>query len=123
MAKSIGDQLAAHGRKMLSARQRVDLPDFPHPLYVRLMNGQERSDFERSILASLPDGKVEDNPGGFRAALLRSTVFDADGNAVWPDADDAAILALPARLLEPLVDAAMKANGLTKADREALEKK
>ncbi len=123
MAKTLREKLAAHGRKMLSARQQVDLPGFDQPLFVRLMNGQERSDFERALILASPDGKPGDNPAGFRAALLRSTVYDQAGEAVWQDAEDAELLGLPASLLEPLVDAAMRLNGLSKADREVLEKK
>lgn len=72
-------------------------------LYVRPLSAQESTD--------LPEGLV-----AFVGRLLLQSVVFGDGTAVW--SDEASALAYPAADLQPLVQAAMQANGLQKNAHE-----
>lgn len=112
------NELFAKGRELLSKTYPVPVPDFPEGLFVRMMDGAGKGDFEQCL-----SEQPKDNPAEFRAALLKWTVQDANGNLIFADTELSEIKKLPPLLTEPLVDVAMDINGYSKRDREQIEKK
>lgn len=111
------DELFTKCQAMIKELHPVAVPGFPTGLFVRMMNAQERSDFEAAYLADSGEA------GSFRAALIAATVVNEAGELLFANRPLDAIKGLPAAVLEPLIDKAMDLNGLSKRDREELEKK
>lgn len=86
-----------------------------HTAYVRPMTVAERDGLE----AARYDGDRKMPTGEwlrqFRAQLLIRAACDADGNRLFGDEDLDAVKALSAEIAEPLVDAAVKVNGMAAA--------
>ena len=68
------------------------------------------------------DVEIEKDRVGFRARLVQATVIDERGILVFAEEDVPKLMQMPVYVIEPLVDAALRINRLSKADREALEK-
>ncbi len=116
-------RMIAAGKKMMEARVPVVIAATGDTLYVRRMDMPERTAFEMQFAADTPSGEVRDNPCLFKAGLLRSTVYNEDGTSAFAGVEYEDIMAMPSELTEPLLDAAMRLAGFTRADREVLEKK
>lgn len=90
----------------------VDVPELGGAAFVRGMTAGERDQFEAGHLKS----KERD----FRARLAAATVCDKDGNLLFTPADIPQLSALPAAVLEPLVQSAAVVSKLTPSDIEDL---
>jgi hypothetical protein len=112
------EEIFQKGKKLLEVLYPVSTPEFPEGLFVRMMSGQDRSDFE----LQLKDNPGED-PGLFRAALVKQTVVNEQGVQFFKDHSLEDVIKLPIAIIEPLVEEALKVNRFSKVDREELEKK
>lgn len=92
-------------------REKVTLPN-GEVFYVRQLTVGERDRIEIAM-----DGKPL---AGIRAQMAIATVVDEAGSPVFDEGDYDAIMALPARHLEPVFEAIQRLNAITDADVEAL---
>jgi len=110
--------LFAKSKELLTTLHPVSTPEFPEGLFVRMMDGQERSDFEADLIE-----QPSEDPAGFRASLAKQTVVDAEGNRIFEKTPIDEIRTLATGILEPVVEVSMKVNRFSKRDAEELEKK
>ncbi len=82
--------------------------------YVRAMTAGERDRFD---LAHAADPGLD-----FRARMLVHTVCDEKGNLLFRKDDIPQLTALPAHLVDPLLEAAIRVNQMSSEDLEALRK-
>lgn len=80
-------------------------------VYVQEMSLSARDAFETAW--AQPGGKANQ-----RALLLIATVCDESGAPVFAGSDLETVRRLPAAVMEPVVEAAMKLNGLLESDLE-----
>lgn len=114
---SIKDKaLARRGQRQL---QKVEMPDWGEPVYIKGMSAAEKDDFEAAQVSLNAKGKALHN---FRARLVVATACDEQGNRVFSDEDVDALGELPAKDVAKLFDVATKLNGMSKEDVEDLEK-
>lgn len=107
--------LAADDRKP----RPVDVPEWGSlPIFVRLMSGAEREEFEAYCSANKAGGNVL----GWRAKAAVLTVCDADGKHVFTDADIDALNAKSGPALVKIWDAASEVNKLSQGDIDDLGK-
>ena len=81
---------------------------------IRMLTAKEREDWEE-VIAS-PAGKRK---AGIRAELVVRAATDQDGKQIWDSA--AEVAALPAAIVVPLFDAALKFNGMSQEAVEEME--
>lgn len=93
---------------------RVEVPELGGFVFVRAMTAGDRDRFEAEHASS----KQRD----FRARLVVASVCDETASLVFGPADVAALSALPASSLEPIVRAAVRINALSDDDVRDLEK-
>jgi hypothetical protein len=79
---------------------------------VRCMTVAERDRME--------DGYQKAGKAGFRSRLIAATACDESGALLFPDADLAAIGALPFGVAEPIVEAAIRVNRMGADEKAAL---
>jgi hypothetical protein len=110
--------LAARDLKM----EPVAVPEWPDvgTVYVRAMSGRTKDAYEQWCLDCKNNhgGRVQ-NARGMLAAL---TVCDQDGVLVFTDADAESLGQKSAAPLDRILDVAMRLNGMTQAEVDALEK-
>ena len=94
------------------AVEAVHIDGDDSPYYVRRMRTRDRAAFDKAV--SVKSGKkTEFTNADFRAKLLSFTVCDEKGERLFDASDVGLIADLPAVVVEPLVAAAAKLNGLT----------
>ena len=106
----IRDQILAMKPEIGSLR----VPEVEGPIYVKEMTAGERDAFE---VAHAKSGEKD-----FRARLAAATICDEDGRLLFGPGDIAALSAIPASVLEPIVQMAVAINRLSKETIEDLEK-
>lgn len=102
---------------------RVD--GFAGEVYACELSVDRRGDFEAELVTRSADGVVfnaADDPGLFRAALVKHCAIDAAGNLLFGHLTLAEIRALPNRVAEPFVNVALALNRFTKTEFDALKK-
>lgn len=96
------------------AVEEIQVPSMGGSVYVKALSAGERDAFE-----------VEHTKSGtkdFRARLAAACVCDADGASLFTKADVPALSALPASVIDPIVQAASKLNRLSDEDVDTLKK-
>lgn len=103
-----------------SAKRRVlhvnSIPGYTgRPVFVREMTAGERDEWETKATKLESEGKVHLG----RASLVVACVCDRDGNIELVDGDLEAIAATPSTVIDPIVIAARRINGMLTAAQEA----
>ncbi len=95
----------------------VDVPEWGGAVYVRVMSGRERDQFE---IATMPTtgGTLEN----LRARLVALCACDAEGVRLFTDADAGALGDLEGAALDRVFAVARRVNKLTAEDIEAEKK-
>jgi hypothetical protein len=96
--------------------EQVTLPNGAGNVYVRVMSGAERDKFSAERERA---GKVDPNGMGYFVCLVLS---DADGNRILKSSDVKSVMEKPAAVLDAIIDAAMKLNGMADDAVEDAEK-
>jgi hypothetical protein len=99
--------------------QSLDCPEWGGVIYLRVLSGSERDAFEASMQAD-PQGRK--NLVNFRARFAVLVVCDEKGTRLFADGDAAKLGAKAAPVLDRILEAGLKLNGLTEAGVEALGK-
>lgn len=97
--------------------ETVTVPDVGD-FCLRVMTGTEKDSYSQATI-SIDGDKARPNFAAMSAALLVRTLSTAEGERLFTDADTAAIGKLPSPIVEPLVKAAKRLNGM---DKEAVER-
>lgn len=92
----------------------VDVPEWGGSVHVRTMSGSERDRFEAE--------HAKDPSKDFRARLAATTVCDESGNALFEAADVPSLGRKSCAALDRITEVAIRLNGFSKADQEALAK-
>lgn len=98
-------------------REEVSVPEWGGSVHVRVMTGEERAAFEVENVKARKAAKDEDT--WFRdygVRLLVRCLCDGAGKPIATAADAAALAGKSARVLDRLVDAAIRLNGLGARD-------
>ena len=121
-----GKRTARRAAKTLLSRDAIlalkggryeDVAAFGGTVRVAAVSAGARDMFE----LSLQDLSETDRRKDFRARLLVMTCIDDDGAPLFGPEDVAVISKLEAGAVDPIVEVAMRLNGLSKSDREELE--
>lgn len=110
--------LFAKSKELLTTLHPVSTPEFPEGLFVRMMDAQQRSDFDADLQA-----QPKDDPGGFRAALVKHTAVNAEGVLIFADTPADELRTMATGISEPLFEKSMEVNRYSKRDQDQLEKK
>jgi hypothetical protein len=98
-------------------RETVLTPD--GPVIVQELTGAERDSFERGCVKR-NGKKAETDLTNLRAKLLVLALRDDNGDRLLRDGDVEAIGRLPASVVQPLFEAAMRLSGISDEDVEEL---
>lgn len=105
-----------------SEREEILIPKWtPEPLYVHVMSGLDRDDFEASMIQQRGKSQVQ-NLSNVRAKLAVRTLKDKDGARIFQDADAQALGAKSGAELQRVFEVARKLNRLSNEDVEELAK-
>jgi hypothetical protein len=96
----------------------VDVPEWGGTVYVRVMSGTEKSDFENSIVVG--EDKVDTR--NMHAKLLVRCLADEKGERLFADDDTGALGNKSSLVLSRLFDDARRVNKMRKEDVEELTK-
>lgn len=97
------------------------VPEWGVDVYLRTMGGVDRDDFDAEAHAARgPDDAV--NFVNLRGRLLVRCIVDKEGKRVFKSEDAEALGRKSARALERIFPIALKMNGLSKEDIDALKK-
>lgn len=107
--------LVAEGLKL--PVERVELPG-GKAAFVRTMTAGELDAFEASNHVAGPDGKFRVRLDGTRGRLGCRTICDEQGKRLFGDDDAAAVGGLNHMVLDPLLDAARRLNGIGQKAQE-----
>lgn len=103
--------------KILATRtariEPVEIPEWGETVYVRVMSGRERDNYEREQWELSKNGAEFDN---FRCRLLVKCLCDPTGKRLFEDADAEALGQQPADIIRRLFDRAAQINGLADTD-------
>lgn len=102
------------GRRGKFRFERVYVPEFDDHVYVR-----QGSVLDRDMLEDALKATTDKN---IRARIVAIYACDSAGLRLFNESHIPAIGELPASAIEPIVDAAMRLNGMRKQDAEVLEK-
>jgi hypothetical protein len=97
--------------------EEVYVPELGGKLLVAAISAGARDVFDLTSLG-LPEDERRHN---FRARLLVMTLIGDDGKPLYTTEDIPALSSIEARVIDPLVEVAMRLNGLSESDRETLE--
>ena len=101
--------------------EQIDVPEWSGVVFVRTMSGEERDDFEASLVdAAGPDQKK--NFRNLRARLLVKTIVDENGNRLFSDADAVPLGRQSAVILDRVFSISQRLNSLGQQDIEKLTK-
>src|SRR4051794_27746014 len=95
------------GRKL--KQEKVDVPELGGAVYVRMMTGNERDEYDGEIYDYNQRGKRFEN---FRARLLVRCLCDEAGTLMFAPSDAAAVGELPPSITLPLFEVATRLNRL-----------
>ena len=102
-------------------KELVSVPEWGGDVYVRMMSGAERDNFEQKM-----GRKRKEHIDGFisniRARLCVETIVNEKGEKLFTDADIAELGSKCAIALDRLFDKAQRLNGFTEEDIKELEK-
>ena len=109
---------AAYLKKKDLKPEEVDIGD-GDTVAVRKLSARARAELERRYATKKP----EDDPEGFRWALIKRCVLDDGGKLMFEDADKDEVMEMQADLIEKVFVACARVNAFTEKDVETLEKK
>jgi hypothetical protein len=115
------DQMQALRKRPVQAR-RVEVPEWGGAVFVRMLSGTERDDYESTIAYVGKSGKTERNVKNLRGRFAALVLAHADGRRMWQDSDAAWLGQLDAAGLDRVYDAAAELNRMSKGDEEQAEK-
>jgi hypothetical protein len=99
----------------------VDVPEWGGHVFLRVMSGTERDDFEAETYVTR-GRSVELNRHNFRARLLVRCICDDKGEPIFTRKDIDALGKKSAKALDRAFSVAQKLNGLSADDVEELTK-
>jgi len=115
------DQILAAETAMPS--EVVPVPEWGGEVNVVGMTGLERDAFEAARQQpSGPNGKTKANLVNIRAALVAASVRGDDGKLLFTASDVSSLGLKSGKALDRVASVAMRLNGMTTEDVEALEK-
>ncbi len=97
--------------------EEVYVPELGGKLRVAAISAGTRDIFDLALL-DVPENERRHH---FRARLLVMTLMDDEGRPLYTVDDIPALSSIEARIIDPLVEVAMRLNGLSEQDREVLE--
>lgn len=118
--------LAADLRQRIEAAQdrdtsSVDVPEWGVVVHVRSMSGDERDDWESSLLDS--SGRPKKSLRGFRVNLVIRCACDAEGTPLFTEKDADWLGGKSAAAIDRIYEVAARLSKITKADEDELAKK
>lgn len=113
------DRLQILAKKDFMPRQEVLIPEWEGSVWVRSLTVGERDSIDSDFNAARTKGKTPDN---LRARMLIKGCCNADGVALFSDADISDVNKLPATILEKIFDAILKINKIGAGAIEESEK-
>lgn len=103
----------------------VAAPEWGGTVRVRTMRGDERDRYDQECSDSRKaskDAGQGDHEANVRARLAAWAIVDADGNRIFTTADVEALGQKSSKVLDRIVDVAVRLNGVGKAEIEDLAK-
>ena len=94
--------------------EKVHVPEWGGDVYLRVISGADRDEYESFVLQSKDRGTVKN----FRAMLLAKAICDENGNPIFTNKDIEALGKKNSVVLDRLWQKAMKLNGLTDEEVE-----
>lgn len=120
----IADQLLALARQRAGVLHPVTVDGMPEgSCFSKPLSVDARSDMEAELIGDGGTFNPSEQPGKFRATLIKYTAADAHGNLLFADLPIEEIASLPAGILEPFVEAGLALNRFSAADADQLKKK
>lgn len=114
-------QVILSGEQILNAKdvrtELIQVPEWGGSVYVRVLTGGERDNFEAQIRRS-KDGVPDD----IRARWAALIISDQDGNRLFSDKQVEKLKQKSASALDRILSAGQRLNGMTNEDIEELEK-
>ncbi len=111
------------GQTILDAQDlaivKVDVPEWPCPVYVRVLSGIERDNWEQCVEKAKQNKDGMDNLDVLAGLVIR-TVCDEVGNRLFADEQTEALKEKNSTVLIRLAAAAQKLNALSVADIEGM---
>ncbi|MDD5305546.1 MAG: hypothetical protein PHS14_20795 [Elusimicrobia bacterium] len=101
-------------------REAVTIPGVTGPVYVRGLTLAERQSLDDSCYSGEGKDRKQDLTR-FRPGLLRRTVEGEDGVLLFSDVDEPALARLPADVMEPVFDVALRLSGLDRKTERQIE--
>ena len=99
--------------------EEVEILEWGGSVFVKTMNGEERDDFELSVIDEKHKGKM--NLENIRAKLCAKTICDKDGNRLFSDKEVFALSKKSASALSRIFVVAQKLNGLSPESQEQIK--
>lgn len=99
-------------------RIKIEVPEWGGEIYISMMTGTARDEFETGVLEHQKNGKV----GNARARLAAATITDENGTPLFSHEDIEELGKKSAKVLDRIVNEAQKLNKLTASDLEEAEK-
>ena len=99
--------------------ESLNIPELGGEIRIGRMNGTARDKWEKFVRALDKRSETEDN---YRAMIVASCVIDEEGNPLFSALDLEAIGRLPHNVLDQIIEAYQRLNGLQDQDvKEALK--
>ncbi|QDU62172.1 Phage tail assembly chaperone [Planctomycetes bacterium Pan216] len=107
------------------ARESVDVPEWGGQVFVRMMSGEERDEFDQALVAKASGTNANNlkvDVREMRARLCSLTICDEKGQLLFSRADVAALGKKSGAALQRVFDAAQKLNKINGDAVKSLEK-
>jgi hypothetical protein len=101
--------------------ERVEVPEWGGEVIVRCMTGEERDEFETSVLNGSGD-EIKVDPSNLRAKLVSLSCIDEDGKRLFTAKDVAKLGNKSAGALDRVAQVAQRLSRVSDADVEDLGK-
>lgn len=99
--------------------ERMDMPEWGGPVWIRTLTGTERDAFEQAMISMR--GKLREvNLRNARAKMAVMVLCDEQGQRLFRDEDADALGKKSSKALDRIFDAAQRLNGMRKQDVEEL---
>lgn len=105
-------------------RELTEVPEWGGEVYVRGLTGEERDDYEASMIRFVKRGKEQDrefNLKNVKARLVVRCVTDESGKRMFSDSEVAILGKKSAAALNRIVDVCQRLSGLTEKEVEQIE--
>lgn len=117
--------MALLGRNAILEAKDLETKDIPVPEWggevrIRMLTGEERDQFEASMVELRKDGSTKSNRENVRARLLILCIVNENGERMFNKADIKLLGRKSAKALERVVNACNELNGISEQDIEEL---